>query len=266
MTEYRYETASIKPTKLGPGNHHGRTTEDEYIQSNITLVGLIRDAYQNDLGPNVDDDRSTSGAPNWAQSDSYDFEAKMDSSVADALKKLPREQRQLARRQMLQALLADRFGLKIHFETKDLPVYFLVNAKPGPKLHEAKPGDTYENAYKLPNGSPAGAGFHQDEEGKITGQGVTISSLAVWLTRQVGRTVVDKTDLAGTYDLTIEWSGDVNKPSRSDPSDAGIPAAPDSSGLSIFAAIQQQLGLKLESGKSPLKIIVVDHADRPSVN
>jgi bla regulator protein BlaR1 len=266
MTEFRYETASIKPTKLGPGNHHGRTTEDEYIQSNITLVGLIRDAYQNDLGPNVDDDRSILGAPNWAQSDSYDFEAKMESSVADALKKLPRGPRRLARQQMLQALIADRFGLKIHFENKDLPVYFLVSGKPGPNLHEAKPGDTYENAYKLPNGSPAGAGFHSDEEGKITGQGVSIPNLAVWLTRQVGRTVVDKTDLAGTYDLKIEWSPEANRPSRSDPSDSGIPAGPDSSGLSIFAAIQQQLGLKLESGKSPLKIIVVDHAGRPSVN
>ncbi len=264
--EFKYEAASIKPTKLGPGNHHGRTTEDEYIQSNITLVGLIRDAYEIDLGPNVDDGRSISGAPNWAQSDSYDFEAKMESSVADALKKLPREQRRLTRQQMLQALLADRFGLKIHFETKDLPVYFLVSAKPGPNLHEAKPGDTYENAYKLPNGQPAGAGFHSDEAGKITGQGVAIPNLAVWLTRQVGRTVVDKTGLDGRYDLTIEWSPEADRLLRSDPSDAGIPVAPDSSGLSIFTAIQQQLGLKLESGKSPLKIIVVDHVERPSGN
>jgi bla regulator protein BlaR1 len=122
MTEFRYETASIKPTKLGPGSHHLHTMDDEYIASNITLVRLIREAYEIDLGPSSDDGRVISGAPNWAQSDSYDFDAKMDSSVADALKKLPPERRNLARHQMLQALLADRFGLKIHFEAKDLPV------------------------------------------------------------------------------------------------------------------------------------------------
>jgi uncharacterized protein (TIGR03435 family) len=259
--EFRYETASIKPTKSDPGSHHTRMTDDEYVASNVSLINLIRAAYGIVEGPDVTDGR-VSGAPTWALMEGFDVEAKMESSVADALKKLSREQRLLARQQMLQALLAERFGLRAHAENRELPVYILSVAKNGPKLHEANPGDTYDTAYKLPNGQPAGAGFHSDEEGKVTGQGVTTSGLVVWLSRQVGRTVVDKTGLTDKYDFTLTWTRDDLR-GESGPDSA---APPDSSGPSIFMALQQQLGLKLESGKGPVKVVVVDHADRPSLN
>ena len=202
------------------------------------------------------------GAPSWSDSESYDIDAKMEASVADALKKLPPPERQLARQRMLQALLADRFKLVLHTETKEFPVYSLSIAKNGPKLHEAKPDDTYANGYKLPNGKPAGAGFDSDEVGKVTAQGVSIDNFARWLSRQVRRTVVDRTGLTGKYDFALQWA-----PEESDAS--GMPdstSTADSSGLSIFAALQQQLGLKLESGKGPVEIFVIDHAERPSGN
>jgi bla regulator protein BlaR1 len=259
--EFRYETASIKPTKSDPGSHHTRMTDDEYVASNVSLISLIRAAYGIVEGPDVSDGR-VSGAPTWALMEGFDVEAKMESSVADALKKLSREQRLLARQQMLQALLADRFGLRAHAENRELAVYILSVAKNGPKLQKANPGDTYDKAYKLPNGQPVGAGFHSDEEGKVTGQGVTTSGLVVWLSRQVGRTVVDKTRLTDKYDFTLTWTRDDLR-GESGPDSA---APPDSSGPSIFMALQQQLGLKLESGKGPVKVVVVDHADRPSLN
>jgi uncharacterized protein (TIGR03435 family) len=259
--EFRFETTSIKPTKSDPGSHHSRTTEDEFVASNVTLITLIRQAYGIEHGLDASDGR-VSGAPSWASTNGFDVEAKMESSVADALKKLSREQRALAWQQMFQGLLADRFGLKVHPETRELPVYILSVAKNGPKLHEAIPGDTYADKYKLPNGQPAGAGFHSDEEGKVTGQDVTTVSLAGWLSRQVGRTVLDKTGLTGKYDFTLTWTRE-DLLGESGPESA---PPPDSSGPSIFAALQLQLGLKLESGKGPVKIVVVDHADKPSVN
>jgi uncharacterized protein (TIGR03435 family) len=193
------------------------------------------------------------GAPGWADSDSYDIDAKMDSSVADELKKLKPQDRNLARQRMLQALLADRFKLVVHTETKEFPVYVLTLAKNGPKIREAKAGDTYENGYKLPNGKPSGAGFNSDEEGKVSAQGVTTENFAQWLSRQVGRTVIDKAGLTGRYDFALSWTKDED-------------VSAGAGGPTILDAIQQQLGLKLESGKGPLEIIVVDHAEKPSVN
>jgi uncharacterized protein (TIGR03435 family) len=178
----------------------------------------------------------------------------MESATADALRKLRPVERELARQHMLQVFLAERFKLAAHAETRELPIYSLVVAKNGPKLHEAKPGDTYESAYKLPDGSPAGSGFHSDEAGKVTGQGVSTASFTQWLTRQVGRPVLDKTGLTGKYDLTLSWTKDQGEGSD------------DPAGPSIFDAVQQQLGLKLESGKGPVKVIVIDHAEKPSGN
>jgi bla regulator protein BlaR1 len=253
VPEYKYEVASIKPNKAGGNSHTSRTADDEYTTSNATLMRLIRQAYGLSVRDKSDDGRVV-GVPNWAESESYDIDAKMESSVADELKKLKPLDRNLARQRMLQSLLADRFKLVVHTETKEFPVYVLTLAKNGPKIREAKAGDTYENGYKLPNGKPSGAGFNSDEEGKVSAQGVTAENFAQWLSRQVGRTVIDKTGLTGRYDFALSWSVDEDESSAS----AGRPA--------ILDAIQQQLGLKLESGKGPLEVVVVDHAEKPSMN
>jgi len=253
ISEYKYEVGWIKPHNSGDNSHSSHSAADEYTATNVSLNRLIRQAYGLALGQDFNDGRVL-GASGWVDSESYDIDAKMDSATADALAKLRPVERELARQHMLQAFLADRFKLVAHAETRELPVYSLIVAKNGPKFHEAKTGDTYANAYKLPNGSPAGAGFHSDEAGKVTGQGVSTASFTQWLTRQVGRTVVDKTGLAGKYDFTLSWTTD-----NGDGSD-------DAPGPSIFTAVQQQLGLKLESGKGPVKVIVIDHAEKPSGN
>jgi bla regulator protein BlaR1 len=258
-----YEVASIKPNKSGERMVRMMGRPDGFTGTNMTLQMLIRNAY------GVEDNQ-ISGGPSWLGSEKYDMEAKMDSSVADELRKLSEDQRTLERRRMLQALLADRFKLTLHRESKELPVYALVIAKNGPKLQEAKPGDTYPNGIKGPDGVGS-AGFMRMGRGELTGQGLPMGSVVRLLTQQLGRTVLDKTGLAGKYDLTLKWTPDESeapmlKGPEGGPQGMGGTASPDSSGPSIFTAIQEQLGLKLESQKGPVEIIVIDHAEKPSDN
>jgi uncharacterized protein (TIGR03435 family) len=172
---------------------------------------------------------------------------------------------------MLQPLLADRFQLKVHTEVRDLPVLTLVIAKGGPKLHEAKPGDTYPNGLKDFNGQGGGPGMMLMRPGQLTGQGLPLSSLARVLTQQLGSTVQDKTGLTGKYDLTLQWTPDRNgsaMPGAPEPGlqGPGSGGSTDASGPSIFSAIQEQLGLKLESQKGPVEVLVIDHVETPSEN
>jgi uncharacterized protein (TIGR03435 family) len=170
-------------------------------------------------------------------------------SAVDELKELRLDQRRI----MLQPLLADRFRLKAHWETKELPVYALVIAKSGPKFHEARPGDTYPNGIIGPNG-PTGAGVLWIQGGQVTDQGTTLKGLVGILSRQVGTDVLDETGLTGKYDFTMQLprvEGSVATLMRP-PSDQQAPdnaPPPESSGPSIFTAVQEQLGLKLESTK-----------------
>jgi uncharacterized protein (TIGR03435 family) len=163
---------------------------------------------------------------------------------------------------MLQALLTDRFKLTLHRETKELPVYELIIANSGSKLQEAKPGETYPNGIKDLSGR-ATAGLIKMGPGAITGQGVPIASLARQLTQQLGRIVVDKTGLTGTYDFTIKWPPVASQAATG--GQQGNPS-PEGSESSIFTAIQDQLGLKLESQTAPVEVLVIDHAEQPTQN
>ena len=131
---YEFETASIKPNKSGFTTFRSGFTADGFRAEATTVRWLIQQAY----GVS---DFFLSGVPDWLNAEHYDVEAKMDTSVADALTKLTPAQLKLTRQQMLQALLAERFKLKIHRETKDEPVYFLTIGKNGPKLQDAKTGN-----------------------------------------------------------------------------------------------------------------------------
>ncbi len=255
-----YEVASIKPNKSGTDMALFRTTPVGFIASNIPLKELIRQAY------GVEENQIL-GAPSWAGSAHYDIEAKVSSSDTDALHNLSPDQRRL----MLQPLLADRFQLKVHTEVRELPVLTLVVAKVGPKLHEAKPGDMYPNGLKDFNGQGGGPGMMLMRPGQLTGQGISLSSLAQLLTQQLGSTVQDKTGLAGKYDITLQWTPDRNAspmPGAPEPGQQGpgAPTSTDASGPSIYTAIQEQLGLKLESQKGPVQVLVIDHVETPSAN
>jgi uncharacterized protein (TIGR03435 family) len=142
--------------------------------------------------------------------------------------------------------LADRFNLTLHRETKDLPVFALVVAKNGPKLHEVKAGDP-----PPPAGSPDIA-LNRGHIAIRAGMPVLVWTLS--RSRDVDRVILDKTGLTGTYDFDLKWTPEGKGEDLSD------------SGPSIFTAIQQQLGLKLEPQKGPVEIIVIDHVQRPSEN
>lgn len=252
-----FDVVSVKPNKSDSGMVRIMAKPDGYAASNVSLKMLIQNAYgiREDL---------ISGAPSWADSARFDIDAKVAGSDVDALKKLSPEQRRL----VLRPLLADRFKLKIHTETKQLPVYELVVAKGGSKLKEATAGDTYANGIKGLDGVGRG-GLMRVGRGQLTAQAVPMTSLANMLSQQLQRTVLDKTGLTGKYDLELTWTpdqgadpmfkGPEGSPQRGD-------AAPDSSGPSIFTALQEQLGLKLQSAKGPVETLVIDHVEMPSEN
>jgi len=250
-----FDVVSIKPHKVGGNSGGWRWLPDGLSIKDTTLKVLIGSAY------GMFDDQ-ISGAPGWT-SDRFDVEAKMDDEAAAAFQKLPKEQQATQRGLMLQSLLADRCKLKIHYETKEHPTYALVIAKGGFKLKEADPNNTYANGIKVPEGRPR-AGLMMVQDGKITGQAITTSRLAAQLGGWLRSPVVDKTGLTGKYDFTLQWSPDEGGGMTMQ--GAGRPTPSDDSGPSIFTALQEQLGLKLESTKGPVEIIVIDHIERPSEN
>ncbi len=253
-----FEVASVKPHKSGEGSTL-LLTADGLTATGLTVKFLIKQAYS------VEDDEIT-GAPGWLDSETYDVVAKVGSSDLAALDKLDEKQRL----RMLQPVLAERFQLKLHRAPKQIPVYALVIAKNGPKLHVAKPGDTYADGIKGPDGKPGGrAGMMMWSRGRLVAQGIPIANLLPPLTQLLERTVLDKTGLKGTYDITLLWTPEDNQAAMVNGADGGRqesgPAA-DSSGASIFTAIQEQLGLKLESQKGMVEGLVIDHVERPSEN
>jgi uncharacterized protein (TIGR03435 family) len=157
-------------------------------------------------------------------------------------------------------MLSERFQLVLHRETKELPVYSLVIAANGAKLHEPASGDVYLNGIKRPDGSPAGPGFLTfDNQGEWIGQAVSIAVLADDLSRWLGKHVVDKTELAGKYDFTLRSSGiGASFISGAGPS--------SESTASIISAVEEQLGLKLILQDAPLEVVVIDHATKPTQN
>ncbi|HEX2663074.1 MAG TPA: TIGR03435 family protein [Candidatus Acidoferrum sp.] len=258
---YEYEVASIKPNRSGTNMIRFMFNPSGLSGTNVTLAMLIRTAYGIE-------ENQISGGPSWLKSEHYDVDAKMDSATADALHKLAEDQRRVATQHMLQALLADRFKLAVHHDSKELSIYALVVAKSGPKLQQAKPGDTYPNGIKGPDGIGRG-GVMRMGRGQLTGQALPMSALARLLTGQLGRTVVDKTGLQGDYDFTLQWTPDESEGASFRGPDTGpqgsAPSA-DSSGPSLFTALQEQLGLKLESQNGPVETYVIDHAEKPSEN
>jgi uncharacterized protein (TIGR03435 family) len=232
-----YDVVSIKPS--GPGTYIWHRMTADGISMNVTLKSLIFTAYS------IQTDTQCSGLPGWAATTPFDVEAKMDADTAASLAKLPQDEQLSERLAMLQSLLTDRFGLKVHHETREVRVYKLVIAKSGLKMKQT------------PAGARKGVNIGR---GQFTGRGITVGSLVVYLSGTLGQPVVDKTGLNGNYDAKLKWT----------PDDAAGPpqtsGAPLDSGPSIFTGLQEQLGLKLEPSKEPIDAIVVDHLERPSEN
>jgi uncharacterized protein (TIGR03435 family) len=207
----------------------------------------------------VEEDRIV-GIPDWIKEQRFDIEAKVEAEDAPKFQKLDGHQRF----SMLIPLFEDRFNLKFHHETRVLPVYVLTVAKGGSKLEEVKPTD--------PDGKD-GAQKHggwRIGSGQMDADGITIESLIGGLAPQVNRTILDKTGLAGHYNFKLRWTPDDAPPAmatagvdspKSDTMHAEEPVAP-----TLFTALQEQLGLKLESEKAPTDVVVIDHIEKPSPN
>lgn len=252
---FEFEVATIKPNKSNSGSMRAHSTPDGYAITNASVQALIQLAFGIQ-------DYQILAAPEWLTSEHYDIEAKMDPAVADAFQKLSPDERKPKRLLMLQALLIDRLNLKIHHETKELPVYLLAIAKNGPKLQETKRDPAIPD---VPVGRGGPSVTTDSGNGPIT---LTVlhcpgGDIASVFVPHVGRTVVDKTGLISVYDFTLHFTPDDNKAL---PASGTGPSAVDPTAPSIFNAVQEQLGLKLESGKGPVDVIVIDHVEKPSGN
>jgi len=233
-----FEVASIKPDRSGDMRFFVTWQPGRFNATGMTVKFLITIAY--DVK-----DFQVSGGLSWVNSERYDIEAKEPDSIAQEMEKLPREQRRQLSESMLQSLLADRFQLKLTRGTKDMPAYALVVAKNGPKLHEVKVEDTPAAAPSGPGGHPHGPMMRM-QPGELNGQGVGLSFLANVLSQQLGRQVLDQTGLKGNYDLALKWTPEQGEGMMlGGPGGGGRPpdnaAPPDTSGPSIFTALQEQL-------------------------
>jgi uncharacterized protein (TIGR03435 family) len=261
-----FEVASIKPTRSESGRTSFQFVPGRFTATNCTLKDLIQFSYF------VQDYQLPKG-PDWINSARYDIDAKVPDSIADDLRKLTQIQQvdpsNPIKQRLLQSLLADRFKLEIAYKKKAMPVYVLVVAKGGPKLAQTAttPGAPGSNSQGAPPNRPR---LGITGRGQITGTGVPVSALATILSRQLGREVLDKTGLKGTYDLKLQWTPDetqpLNLPERGQTSAPSSAAPSDSSGLSIFTALQEQLGLRLESKKGTVDTLVINHVEQPSPN
>lgn len=233
QTAPSFEVATIKPSPQFI-NWSGIQTPGggRFEASHATLKAMAAYAY---------DVREfyVSGGPGWAGSDPFEILAKADANATPAQIRV-----------MLQSLLAERFKLVLHRDTKDVTVYQLVVSKGGPKLEETA-------------GDPGFIRFLG--RGQVDGQRIPMTGLARYLKTLLGEVVVDKTGLAAKYNFKLAWTPDEGQAGR--PGAGPAPGSPaEENGPSIFTALQEQLGQKLDGTKGPVDTVVIDHAEKPSEN
>jgi uncharacterized protein (TIGR03435 family) len=228
-----FEVVSIHPSAPGTGWNY-RELKDGMTLTGATVRVLIADAYGLDT-PNI------VGGPSWIDSTKYDVNAKFDQAVAAKLSPLSPQERVKQILAMLRPVLAERFGLKAHPEMRVKRAYALVLAKGAPKFGPAPFASGVVDQHEV----QASYNGHQ-----WTVNREPMSFLALQLSRipDVGRNVIDQTGLKGDYKFTFDWS------SKTDPD------------VSVFTALEEQLGLKLEPAKAPVDVFVIDHIEQPSEN
>jgi len=273
-----FEVASVKPNTSGDGRvmlafqPGGRVTE-----TGVTLLLLMRNAYRLQ-------EFQLTGAPDWARTERFDIAAKAPEGTVGPDQIQP----------MMRTLLADRFKLVTHSETRDLPIYALVLARNdgrlGPNLKPSSvdcealgaargrggnvpgppPGAPGTSTGTL-RGAPGTAGGNGDRPpcsirfgpGIVSGSGMRVAQLVTNLSGMAGRIVQDKTGLSGAFDIELSWTPDMGA-GRPDAAAAPGLAPANASGTSLFTAFQEQLGLKLESTRGPVDVTVIDHVERPT--
>jgi uncharacterized protein (TIGR03435 family) len=248
-----FDVASIKPTApetrgtslmFQPPN--GLKVVNAPVKMLITFAYDVRD-YQ------------IVGGPGWIGSDRFDILAKAEradgATGPEDFKKMNDTQRMAKMKEMrerMRSLLIDRFQLAVHRESKEGSVYALLLAKSGSKLETGKADEH------------GGEGL-RGGRGTLTGLNAPMWMLRDFLSGQLGRPVIDKTDLKEKYNFKLQWAPDFNEGPPKNP-DGTEPPPPPADGPTIFTALQEQLGLKLESQKGPIEMIVIDRVEKPSEN
>lgn len=227
-----FDVVSIKPTPPSVRSIAIETTPGRFLAKGATLSFLIQYGYGLQAF-------EITGGPSWIESDRFEIEGKFDGEDTPT-RMIP----------MLRGVLADRFKLKFHRESRQLPVYELVVAKSGPKLQAPGP----KTMGREPKFAPSA--------GRLVASNQTMPALATVLTRTLSRRVLDKTGLKDHYDFVLQWTPDENQTPPLRPS----ATATDPNGPSIFTALQEQLGLRLESSRGPVEVLVIDHVEKPSTN
>jgi uncharacterized protein (TIGR03435 family) len=217
----RFEVAAVKPSDADPSSTSGIGTKRGRLNANnVTLKRCIMGAYH--MGRN-----QIIGGPDWLDADRFEIVAKSDQPTDGDAELMA----------MLQTLMAERFKLALHRETRTMQAYAIEVIKNGPKLEKADGGE----------------GITESGRGRLDARNTTMEHLAEILSRQMDLPVVNRTGLDGVFNLKLQWTPESAR------------SSPDA-GPSIFTAIQEQLGLRLRAQKAPLEVLVIDHAERPLAN
>src|SRR5689334_14775811 len=236
-----FEVATIKPGVDTPGRYIRMQSVNRFYAKGFTLKALVAAAFS--LAP-----AAISGGASWTDADRYDILASTPGAVQ------PNQDEQMT---MLRKLIVDRFQLAFHREPKELPIYSLTVAKGGPKLRRsAAPAGTLPELINV---------IHPDEKGgiyvQLPARNATMAQFAAMMQRSIfDRSVVDNTGLTGTYDFDLEWAPDESQ------FGGQLPRSTDSSKPSLFAAMQEQIGLRLEATRGAVAALIIDRAERPSEN
>ena len=250
-----FEVATIKPSQGNSGLTNYGIAEGRFKADNATVADLIKLAYD------VRSDDQFEKGPDWTNSERFDMDAKIAEADAVALQKLAPTERFNQYRLMVQSLLTDRFKLKVSTRETVLPVYAMVVARNGPKLTATAAGK--QHMPWLWGGS----------RGELHAASVSMGFFAGWISGRGdagGRVVVDETGLTEVYDFTLKWTPVESAASAMGGAATNAAAAnapgTDQGGPSLLTALNEQLGLKLESTKAPVQVLVIDHVERPSQN
>ena len=266
-----FEAATIKPSDpTTPGQFVRRQPGGRFSTSNMPLRELVRFAYQVQ-------DFQLENVPGWASTERYDIIAKADGDPPPVLPGTGPDQLML----MLRTLLVERFQLKLHNETKEMPIYALVRLRPdrlGPRLEQSTVDcvtliQSMQAAARA--GGPAPTPPPPDASGRPTcgirggfgslaGNGFPLNQLSATLSQMVRRTVIDRTGLSGTWAFDLKFTPDAGQlPPGASPNGPDAPVI-DPNGPSIFTAVQEQLGLKLDATRGPVEMLIVDRLERPT--
>lgn len=247
-TRPEFEVATIKPSNRGGLGLGYQLSPTGFKASDASLKDLIQFAYVMKSGDQL------VGAPKWAHSEFFDIQAKYFEADIQAAKQIPMDKQMRNIRLRVQSLLADRFQLKTHFETRKLPVYALVVARGGIKMREVEV-DPPPSPGTPPQPNANSPQFRETAANQFTATAWPVNEMTVWLSHfdeLGGRIVVNETGLTGHYDWVLNG--------------VSMRSTPDEPTASIFTALQDQLGLRLEPRKDPVEVLVIDHVEQPSPN